>query len=87
MARTQLPLLHPPQPQQGNTKVTLDPCDPRTHIVSLEKAFDVQLAKNKRVEDLRNGLQLAAAGERNGLAGGSERGKGETTSWLRLRLL
>ena len=42
--------------QQGDAKVTLDPRNPRTRIISLEKAFDAQLAKKKRVEDLRNGL-------------------------------
>ena len=29
-------------------------------MVSLEKAFDAELAKKKRVEDLRNGLPVAA---------------------------
>ena len=42
-------------------------------MVSLEKAFDAELAKKKRVEDLQNGLPLAAAGER---------GQVETTSWM-----
>ena len=61
---------------KGDTEVTLYPRDPPTRMVSPEKAFDLQLAKNKRVEDLRNGLQF----ERNGVAGGVERGEGETTS-------
>ena len=39
-------------------------------MVSLEKAFDAQLAKKKRAEDLRNGLADA----------GVERGEGETIS-------
>ena len=41
-------------------------------MVSLEKAFDAELAKKKRVEDLRNGLPVA----------GVERGERETTSWM-----
>ena len=45
-------------------------------MVSLEKVFNAQLAKRERVEDLQNGLQSAAASERNGLAG-VERGEGE----------
>ena len=39
-------------------------------MVSFEKAFDAQLAKKKRAEDLRNGLADA----------GVERGEGETIS-------
>ena len=42
-------------------------------MVSLEKAFDAQLAKKKRVEDLRNGLPVAV-----------ERRERETTSSMEL---
>ena len=57
--------------QHGHTQVTLDPRDPRSRMVSLEKAFDAELAKKKRVEDLRNGLAVAA-----------ERGEVQPTSWM-----
>ena len=40
-------------------------------MVSLEKAFDTQLARKKRVEDLRNGLPVAG-----------ERREREMTSWM-----
>ena len=40
-------------------------------MVSLEKAFDAELAKKKRVEDLRNGLPVTV-----------ERGEAQTTSWM-----
>ena len=42
-------------------------------MVSLEKAFDAELAKKKRVEDLRNGLPVAV-----------ERVERETTSSMEL---
>ena len=40
-------------------------------MVSLEKAFDADLAKKKRVEDLRNGLPVTG-----------EPRERETTSWM-----